>query len=306
MNWAERLKFRHLKVLVALHDTRNLTLAAERMSMTQPALSKWLKELEEDLGMPLFIRNVKGILPTPHGEVLVATAKVMLSELERTAGVMDLMSEGLQGKVHIGVTPVAEAELIPASITGFIQRFPGATVNVTGNYLDALLPQLKDGRLDFVVSRLEDMDYGGDFAHERLYAETIAVICNKQHSLLRKRAPGWQDMLKFPWIGPPRNSPLYRELQHELALANLPLPRIVVEASSTILLGSILERTDMLSMVSSRTARYFVQSGRLSTLRFSPKRTNYVGLLWRKGKTMDSLAEGYLLSIREANAALAR
>ncbi|MES2415283.1 MAG: LysR substrate-binding domain-containing protein [Pseudomonadota bacterium] len=301
MNWSERLKFRHLRLLVTLHETRNLTMAADRMSMTQPALSKWLKELEDDLGFPLFVRHVRGILPTSQGEVLVATAKVILNELERTAGAMELMSAGLQGKVHIGITPVAEAELIPVSITSFMKDFPGATVNVTGNYLDALLPQLMDGRLDFVVSRLEDLDYSGELSQERLYAEKIAVVCNKKHPLLRKRTLGWQDMLQYPWIGPPRNSPLYRELQHELALANLPLPRIVVEGSSTILLTSILERSEMLSMVSSRTARYFVQSGRLSTLKFLPRRVNYVGVLRRKGRALDPLAEGYLNALRTAN-----
>lgn len=65
MSWIAKLKFHHLKTLVALAEQKNLTRVSELMNITQPALSKWLSGLEEEIGMPLFERHSKGIRPTP-------------------------------------------------------------------------------------------------------------------------------------------------------------------------------------------------------------------------------------------------
>ena len=67
MDWTQRLKLRHLQMLLSVAETGNLSQSADALNTTQPALSKWLKDLEDDLQLPLFERHVRGLRPTPYG-----------------------------------------------------------------------------------------------------------------------------------------------------------------------------------------------------------------------------------------------
>jgi DNA-binding transcriptional LysR family regulator len=75
MDWTHRLRLRHLQVLSSLARTGNLSRSAAALNTTQPALSKWLKELEEDVGLPLFERHARGLRPTSYGEALIEHAR---------------------------------------------------------------------------------------------------------------------------------------------------------------------------------------------------------------------------------------
>lgn len=300
MDWTHRLRMRQLAILIALYESRNLSKTAIRMAMSQPALSKWLRELESDLAVPLFERHSRGLLPTPYCEVLVSRARLMLNELDRTAELLRVMSEGLSGKLNVGATPTAMTDLMPAALSAFHERYPKASVSISEDYLEQLLPRLVDGRLDFIVSRLEDRSYGGEVAQERLYSEQLFVIAGNRHPLARKKTVSWKEALSFPWVGPPASSPLQRELENELALARHPLPSIVIEASSMVLIASLLERTEMLAVMSGRPARYFQKLGGLRILPVPIQRHTFCGVLWRKGAALSELESGFLECLRAA------
>ncbi|MGV3654758.1 MAG: LysR family transcriptional regulator [Noviherbaspirillum sp.] len=300
MEWIRRLRMRQLAILIAMHDSRNLSRTANRMAMSQPALSKWLREFEKDLGVMLFERHSRGLVPTPYCEVLVSRARMMLNELDRTAELLQVMSEGLSGKLNLGATPTAVTDLVPAALALFHRRYPRASVSIREDYLEQLLPDLLDGRLDLIASRLEDRSYGPDLVQERLYSEQLFVISGKKHPLARRKTVAWKEALSFPWIGPPASSPLQRELENELALARQPLPRFVMEASSMVLIASVLERTEMLAVMSGRPAHYFDQLGALRILPVRFQRHNFCGVLWRKGGMPGELEAGLLECLRAA------
>src|SRR5690606_36224902 len=136
-----------------------------------------------------------------------------------------------------------------------------AFVRIQDGTLDTLLPQLESGKLDLLVSRLEERRYGGDIAHEILYEESTVVVAGPHHPLAGMQNVTWLDALAYPWIGPPLHSPLRAELEQALALAQQPLPRIFVETSSTVLNAALLEHTTMLGIISRRPARYLQDAG---------------------------------------------
>ncbi|RAB20178.1 LysR family transcriptional regulator, partial [Burkholderia multivorans] len=82
MDWTYRLRLRHLQVLLSLASTGNLSQSAAALATTQPALSKWLKELEEDVGLPLFERHARGLRPTPYGDALIEHARRVEAQLD--------------------------------------------------------------------------------------------------------------------------------------------------------------------------------------------------------------------------------
>jgi DNA-binding transcriptional LysR family regulator len=168
-----------------------------------------------------------------------------------------------------------------------------------------MLPHLKDGQLDMVVSLLEDRDYGGGLAQERLYEERFVVIAGRNHALVRRSTVTWKDAVAYPWTGPPASSPVRRELEQELALANQPLPRFATEVSSTMLMATLLENTNMLSLVSSETAASLRRAGRIRVLPLAAQRRGHVGVVWRKDLVFGQLETGFLQALRQACASRA-
>jgi len=304
--WKKRLRFRHLQVLLLLHETRNMSRTAEVLGMTQPALTKWPRELESDMGVSLFERHSRGLLPSAHCELLVARARLVLNELDRTAEMLQELSEdGLHGRLRLGATPIAMAGTLPAAIADFHGRHPRATITVSDGYLDLLIPRLKEGQLDLVVSVLEERDYGGGLSLQRLYEERFVVVAGSHHPLARRKRVTWKDVVGYPWTAPPATSPIRRELEQELALAHQPLPRFAAEVSSSMLVATLLERTSMLSLVSRQTAGYLQRSGSIRVLPLVSQRRSHVGVMWRKDQELGELERSLLAALRQASDAVA-
>ena len=87
MDWTHRLRLRNLKMLLSLAQTRNISHSAAMLNTTQPGLSKWLKDLEDDIGLPLFERHARGLRPTPHGDVLIAHAQRVEAQFSQQGAV---------------------------------------------------------------------------------------------------------------------------------------------------------------------------------------------------------------------------
>src|SRR3546814_7050305 len=110
IDWTDRIRLRNLKVLLSLAQTRNLSHSAALLNTTQPGLSKWLKDLESDIGLPLFERHARGLRPTSHGEVLIAHARRIDAQLDRAAVDMQALLGGDGGRLVIGATGAAASE----------------------------------------------------------------------------------------------------------------------------------------------------------------------------------------------------
>jgi DNA-binding transcriptional LysR family regulator len=113
MDWTYRLRLRHLQVLLSLASTGNLSQSAAALNSTQPALSKWLKELEEDVGLPLFERHARGLRPTSYGEALIEHARRIEAHLDIARDDMQALRAGGSGLVSIGTSGVSAADTVP-------------------------------------------------------------------------------------------------------------------------------------------------------------------------------------------------
>jgi len=299
-DWSAHLRMRQIRILLALHDTGNLSRTARASAMTQPALSKWLKELEHDVGAPLFVRHSKGLVPTGACDLLAERCRLLLNDLARTIDLLDAYKEGVEAKLHVGTTPAASTEVIPASVAAMAQRLPRTMLVVREGPIDLLLPQLQDGRLDLIVSVLEDRHYGGDIAQSRLYREHMVIVAGTAHPLHQKHAVTWDAVTAYPWVGAPRDSLVHRELMHEFALANQPLPEFLGDISSSVITSNVLARTEALALMSRRSALLFERAGLIRILKLPMQRRLYVGALWRKELRLGESGDAFLQCLRES------
>src|SRR5437868_3816873 len=149
------IKLRHLQLVVALDEFRHLGRTAEFLSVSQPAVSKMLAEVEKTLGLTLFTRSTRGTEPTSAGESMVRFARSVLAQYERTRDEIAEVASGAAGRTRVGSMGAAVPVLLADAVDRLKQRSTQATVLMEEGDLTHLLPKLRIGEIDMIVGRLE-------------------------------------------------------------------------------------------------------------------------------------------------------
>ncbi|MDH4554090.1 LysR family transcriptional regulator [Pseudomonas sp. BN417] len=300
MHWTRRLRPRHLQLLVNLAETGSLSDTARQAFTTQPGLSKWLKELEEDAGAVLFERHARGLRPTPEGALLVGHARRILSEMERAQSNLEALREGNTPNVAIGTSPASAPSLVPDAILYFLKRHPKAQVSLQENTMNVLLERLELGQLDVVVGRVDNYQPSASLNSEMLFREPMQVVARPGHPLLQRKGLRWADLYQYDWLLWPQGTPIRTRLDTALSNAGLkPLP-CRVESSSLMANLWLMQNSDMLSVASGRVAEHFHGRGLLRRLDFELEAEGSIGMCWRDEDHPESAVLDLLDSLREA------
>lgn len=177
------MKFRHFRCFVEVARLGSLNRAAESLAITQPAVSKTLRELEEILGVPLFERTRRGVRLTEQGNVFRRHADAVLNALRRGLDSVDALRTG-GGFVTVGVLPTVAARLMPETVRRFIEVQPAQTVRVISGTNPVLIERLRQGELDMVVGRLSTPELMAGLNFEYLYSERLSFVVRPGHKLL--------------------------------------------------------------------------------------------------------------------------
>ncbi|MGV6477383.1 LysR family transcriptional regulator [Azotobacter vinelandii] len=281
MIWSQRLRLRHLNLLIKLAETGSLSDTARQMHTTQPGLSKWLKELEEDVGAPLFERHSRGLRPTAQGGLLLDHARRILGEMQRAQGNLEALKQGNSLVVALGTSPASAPTLVPAAIMGFLERNPQARVELQEGTMNTLLERLEQGQLDVVIGRLDNYEPRATLCSEMLYREPLRIVARPDHPLARRERLEWGDLSDYDWILWPRGTPIRSRLDGALANAGRkPLP-CRIESSSQVGNLWLVKHSDMLSVSSERVAAYFAGRGLLTVLPCEIEAAGSLGMCWR-------------------------
>ncbi|OLL30793.1 hypothetical protein BTH42_15025 [Burkholderia sp. SRS-W-2-2016] len=245
-----RLRMRDLEILAVIGRTRSLSRTGERMAMTQPALSKWLRELEEVVGFALFERTTRRIAPTRGGEIVLQHAQRMLGDLQRVSADLSALQAGLGGVVRVGAPSAIAAVLLPAAAGQLIDAEPRLQIQLHEGTVDALLRMLQLRELDLVIGRLDAEALNAGCHHEHLYDGRVCVAARVRHPLQRRRRLGWKDTLGFPWIVPPASSPMHASLEAAFAQAGLGMPAAFMSSASILINKALAQQSDCLFVAS--------------------------------------------------------
>jgi len=178
-----RIRLRHLQCFLAIAQHGNLRRAAQALSITQPAVTKTLNELEELLGAALFVRGRRGATLTPQAEVFLPHASASVAALGRA---VDSVSRTPgEAPLRIGMLPTLAPWFMPAVLRRFAQQRPNPTLRVHTGRNAQLVEALRQRELDVVVGRLSEPDAMVGVTFEHLYAEPLAVVMRRGHPLAR-------------------------------------------------------------------------------------------------------------------------
>jgi LysR family pca operon transcriptional activator len=181
-----RVRLRHLQCFLAIVRTGTLGGAAQALSITQPAVTKTVNELEEILGARLFVRGRKGVALTPEAEVFVPHANASMEALARA--VDSVLAGPGETPLNVGVLPTLATGFLPAVLRRFAQARPSARLKVQSGRNKALIELLRRRELDVFIGRLSDPEAMLGVTFEHLYAEPMIIAMRKAHPFALRHA----------------------------------------------------------------------------------------------------------------------
>jgi len=280
------LKPRQLQLIVALDDLRSISKVAHYVKITQPAVSKALAELERDLGLQLFERTNRGIIPTVYGECLVRHARIVLVEFMNSRDELRGLQFGVSGRINVGALSATAPSILPQALALLKQKSPVIHVQVQEGTMESLLPQLWLGKLDFIVGRLASHLSEG-LAEQILAQESSLIVCAPAHRLSKRKKLGWSDLSGLPWVLPPAGTLLREPLEQAFESHHLAHPLDTIETLSVQITLSYVQCTHSLAVLPSSVARYYQELGLIHILPielFKFKRP--IGVLWNAQKPL--------------------
>lgn len=296
-----RVKLRHIQCFLAVAQLRTIQKAAQRLSITQPAVSKTLAELEEAVGMRLFERSRRGAELTEEGRIFAPYADACLGNLRSGLDKLVHAHDGPATVVHFGVLPTVARVLIPEAIRVFRVKWPIATIQITTCPNAELLERLAAAEISFAVGRLGEPSAMAGMSFEHLYREPLTVVVHAQHPLLKHNAPGNMPLGDYPLVVAPQGTLIRQSTDSILAALNTPTHHSMIESLSVSLNLELTLQNDALWFVPASLVEQQVSSGLLVPLNMPFGGTDEpIGLLRRTDTVLTPAALGLFEALREA------
>ena len=266
---SRRLRLAQFTVFEKIVETGSLLAASRELSLSQPAVSKSMQELEHQLGGSLFTRGKNGITLTELGHRFARHARSMLSGLQDMAEDMNALQSGNTGRVVVGTMLAATVGLLPESIVRLREGAADIVVTVQVGPNEVLFPTLARGELDLVVGFLPTnastlMREAGPharFMHVPLYDEDLSAVVGREHPLAQAERVDVAELRRFDWIIPTPGSAVYPAVRSFFESHHLAMPRRRVESISILTNLGLLTRQPMVALMPRSVAVSLSTSG---------------------------------------------
>ncbi|RKE36439.1 DNA-binding transcriptional LysR family regulator [Paraburkholderia sp. BL23I1N1] len=200
------MELRHLRYFLAIAEELHFTRAAERVGIGQPPLSQQIKQLEEELGAPLFLRTARGVALTAAGEAFRPHAEAAIREAERAELAVRRVACGEQGNIHIGFTSSASFNpLVPAIISSFREVNPDVEINLVEETSSSLLTHLANTKLDIAFLRAALVERSA-LTTVALPDEPLWIALPARHPLAERTELRLVELASTPFILYPRRN----------------------------------------------------------------------------------------------------
>jgi LysR family transcriptional regulator, pca operon transcriptional activator len=232
---SKRIKFRHMQCFLAVLQLGTIQRAADSLSLTQPAVSKTIAELEEIVGAQLFERGRTGAAVTRHGQLFAPHARACIDALRLGVDELQRYDARQPLVLSIGALPTAAAPLLAPALAMFRSVWPGASVRVFTHANQRLLQGLQTGELALAVGRLSDSEHMAGLSFEHLVREPLAIAVRAGHPLLDETSAAAAQLAPFPIVVPPAGTLIRRLADNMLTAFGARTSTALVETMSVSL-----------------------------------------------------------------------
>ncbi|OCP19240.1 MULTISPECIES: pca operon transcription factor PcaQ [unclassified Ensifer] len=296
-----RVKFRHLQTFVEVARQKSVMKAAELLHVSQPAVTKTIRELEEVLGVAVFEREGRGIKITRYGEVFLRHAGAALTALRQGLDSVSQERSGDGVPVRIGALPTVSTRIMPRAMSLFLEEDTGARIKIVTGENAVLLEQLRVGDLDLVVGRLAAPEKMTGFSFEHLYSEQVVFAVRAGHPLLSDAQSAFAHLGDYPVLMPTRASIIRPFVEHFLIANGIPGLPNQIETVSDAFGRAFVRTSDAIWIISAGVVASDIEDGTLAVLPIDTSETRGPVGLTMRADAVPSLPLSILMqTIREA------
>lgn len=263
---AKRLRIVHLQILSEINTQGSLLGASRVLHMSQPAISKVVRDLEDYFDQQLFIRTPQGATPTDFTMLLISHAQALHGNLKHLVDDLNTWQSGLSGRVTIGNMLTASASFVPRAVMRLKQLAPHVDVEIKVGTNDSLFPELLAGNLDLMLGILPQTPHP-QLTQHTLYQETLSIVVGRQNSFAASiNDQSWMQDESLTWVIPPLNTEVGQHVREFFASINRDLPKQKIESLSIMANLTILLESSAVLVAPSSVVERFIQLGLLVEL----------------------------------------
>ena len=230
------MKLNQIQALVAIAETGSIRAAAAKVGLTQPALSKSLQSLEEELSVSLVHRTSRGVNLTPFGQAMLTRGRGIAQEVDRLREQIEQMRGAQQGTINLAVSPSPSVILLPQALSRFRREYPDVQLRIREAVFPDTLQMMREGLADIALGAHPEIKKNKqpEFLVERLYYNRLVVTGRVGHP--KAGAGSLSELLDCDWLlhGPEEGpgsmyAPVFKA--HQL---QPPLPSVILSRSSPL------------------------------------------------------------------------
>jgi DNA-binding transcriptional LysR family regulator len=241
------MRLSQIRDFIAVVEAGSLRAAAGKVGVSQPAVSKSIRQLEQELQVQLLQRNTRGAAVTRAGRAFLSRARVIQAELRKAEDDLHALRGGGEGSVAFGIAPAACMLVVPDALLQLRRSLPGAEVRIVEGASSALVMLVRDETLDFFVGQSPKAQLDGALQFRPLFRPQLAVVGRRGHPL--RAARSLRELAGASWLMfYPRGTGAMLEKMFDAA--GLPLPNPVIHCESYATALSLVSKTDVIALLS--------------------------------------------------------
>lgn len=300
-----RLKFKQLRLLVAVGQHGSIQHAARDLNTSQPAATKMIRDLELDFEVKLFERTNRGVIPTPFGEALIRHGKLIFAQVSSAAQELEDLAEGNSGRIVVGTLLAASSQLLPAAIERVLIDRPKIAIKVVDGTNDVLMPDLHAGEIDLVVGRLSSHRHRSNLVQEKLFEERIVAVTGPHHPIADVQSVTFSMLRKYQWILPTTETTLRRQLDQFFLTQDQYIPPVTLESVSYLTNRALMQSHDFIGVMPAHVVDQDIANGALKSLDWAvPFGAGPVGVSYRKDGQLSPAGLAMLKALRQVGETL--
>ncbi|MBO9512669.1 MAG: LysR family transcriptional regulator [Variovorax sp.] len=293
------MRLEDLRYFVAVAEERHVGRAAQRLGVTQPALTKGVQRLESGLGLQLFERSPKGMTLTSVGSVFFDRARLLCMGLDDAIQEAGELHLGAIGTIRIGTSPIFADGLVGETFAELHRQRPGAKARLTVSLNDTLFGLLKQGELDLSVNALHETP-PDELEQLPLFDDDLCVVVREGHPLLERARLRLEDVADAGWALPGPEVLARRRIEDRLAERGMAPPQVVLRLDNSVTLSSsVLRASDLLGVMSRFSLRSPAGRGLVPLPIAEAVWQRRIGVVTRRGAYLSPLVLRFIELLQE-------
>jgi len=240
------MKLNQLRDLMSIAEKGSINAAAKHLGVAQPALSRSVRALEAELGVPLLERQTKGTVLTPMGALFVRRAASAVNELRRARDEVQQQQGAVHGNVVACISSVSHIALLSEALRPYYERYPNVTLRIIEGVYPIVENRLKRGEVDFYIGAAPEGGAGPELEMIKLFDNRRVVLCRTGHPL--RHARSLTELVNAQWVTTSITEHAEDEFNSVFVRFALPSPRLAIHAESALTWITAVANTDMLTM----------------------------------------------------------